>query len=704
MSTESEPTFVNRELSWLSFNARVLQEAQDHRVPLFERLKFLAIYSSNLDEFFRVRVASLRSLLRLKKKAVDKLGVHPAELLAQIHETVTVQQEQFGATFRQDILPQLEERGIRLIDDAALTDEQRSYLKQYFDENVREHVHPYVLGSQRTPFLENREIYLAVELWPKGQGVDLSAEEPRIGLVEVPSPPVDRFVWIPSDDDYNYVIFLDDVVRVALADLFSGFDVGSAYAIKLSRDAELYLDDGFGNNIVEQIRKSLKKREQGLPCRFLYDLHASYRVISYLEKAFGLADEDLVLGGRYHNLHDLADFPSFGLEGVKYKPMPPLPHPELEFASSMFDAIAQKDHIVHYPYQKFDYVRRLVEEASEDPDVESIWITLYRTTPSSAVVKALLDAARRGKKVTAFVEVKARFDEASNLEWAEQMEGAGVRTLYSFQDLKVHAKLLLIGRREADAHQWYAYLSTGNFNEVTSRIYADHGLFTADQRIAGEVRSVFSFLEGEEQDPSFEHLLVAPFHMRKSLNRLIENEMDAAARGETGRILAKMNALEDEKMIRKLYEASRAGVDVELIVRGICCLVPGVDGQSEHIDARSIVDRFLEHARLYIFHNGGEELNYLASADLMKRNLSRRVEVAFPVFDPDVRRELRQIMELQRRDNTKARTIDPEQLNEYVPRHGEEAVRAQADTYEWLRHKWQTAAAANENVSAAAGM
>lgn len=693
MSSDSEP-FVNRELSWLAFNERVLQEAQDPRVPLFERLKFLSIYSSNLDEFFRVRVASLRSLLRLKKKAVDKLGLHPAELLTQIHETVTAQQEEFGRIFRRNVLPELEKHGIRLVDETAVSDDQRAYLRQYFDENVRRHVHPYVLGSQRTPFLENRQVYLAVELWPKGQGLDLSAEEPRVGLVEVPSPPVERFVWIPSEDDRQHVLFLDDVVRAALPDLFSGFDVGSAYAIKLSRDAELYLDDEFGDNFVEQIRKSLKKREKGLPCRFLYDLHASYRIIAYLKEAFDLADEDLVLGGRYHNLHDLRDFPSFGLEGVKYRRMPPLPHPDLEDAPSIFDAVAQKDRVVHYPYQKFDYVRRFVEEAAQDPAVESIWITLYRTGSNSDVVNALLDAARRGKKVTAFVEVKARFDEASNLEWAEQMEAAGVRTLYSFPELKVHAKLLLVGRREDDAHRWYTYLGTGNFNEVTARVYADHGLFTADQRIAAEVRRVFSFLEGEDQEPYFEHLLVAPFHLRKSLYRLIDGEIEAASRGDQGRILAKMNALEDEKMIRKLYEAGQAGVDVELVVRGICCLVPGVEGLSENIRAYSIVDRFLEHARLYIFHNGGDELYYLASADLMKRNLNRRVEVAFPIYDPDVRRELRQILELQRRDNTKARVIDAKQSNEYVAGSGEEPVRAQTDTYELLRHKWERA----ENV------
>lgn len=696
-----ESTFVDRELSWLAFNARVLQEAQDPTVPLYERLKFLAIYSANLDEFFRVRVASLRSLLRLKKKAVDKLGVHPADLLSRIHETVTAQQEQFGAIFRNDVLPELEKRGVYLVDDESISDTQRDYLKRYFDQHLRDHVHPHVLGSQRTPFLENREIYLAVELWPKNQRVDLSAEEPRIGIVEVPSPPIERFVSIPSTDGKRYVVFLDDVVRIALGDLFSGFDVRSAYAIKLSRDAELYLEDEFAGSIVDQIRKSLKKRERGLPCRFLYDLHASYRVISYLQEAFDLADEDLVLGGRYHNLHDLADFPDFGLEGVRYEKLPPLPHPELEFASNLFDAVASKDHVVHYPYQKFDYVRRFLEEAAEDPDVESIWITLYRTASNSAVINALLDAARRGKQVTAFVEVKARFDEESNLEWAEQMEAAGIRTLYSFPDLKVHSKLLLVGRREDEGRRWYAYLSTGNFNEVTARVYADHGLFTAEPRIATEVRRVFAYLEGEEAEPELEQLLLAPFDLRKRLYQLIEAEMRVAEAGADGRILAKMNALEDEKMIEKLYEASRAGVEIDLIVRGICCLVPDVEGQSENIRVRSIVDRFLEHARVYVFHDGGEERFFLASADLMKRNLSRRVEVAFPILDPDIRQELREILELQQRDNVKARIIDAEQSNQYAPDESRQPIQAQTATYELLRDRWLRARGAAELAAAA---
>ena len=689
MSKTDSYTYFDRERSWLSFNGRVLQEAEDSRVPLFERLKFLAIFSSNLDEFFRVRVASLRSLLRLKKKAKSKLGLKPRRLLREIHDVVTEEQERFGQILRGQILPGLEEHGIFLINESAVTDAQGAFLRDYFDEHVREHVRPLVLEHGEAPFLKNQQIYLIVELESPLEGVRLSTTHPQYGLVDVPSPPVPRFVCLPADDDRNYVMFLDDVIRYNLPGLFPKHQVAGAFAVKLSRDAELYLDDEYGDTVVEQIRKSLQKRDEGLPCRFLYDLHASYGTVSALMKMFGLRDEDLVLGGRYHNLRDLFDFPRFDLEHLAYRKLPPLDHPVLEHAESLFATIRAKDHVVHFPYQKFDYVIRFLKEAADDPDVKSVWITLYRTASDSSIVKQLIRAADAGKKVTVFVEVKARFDEASNLHWAARMEEAGIRTLYSFPDLKVHSKLALVSRKEGDETQWYCYLGTGNFNEVTSRIYADHGLFTADPRLTHDVRKVFAFLAGEEKKPTFEHLLVAPFYMREAFYDLIDNEAVAARTGAVGRMLLIMNSLEDQEIIDRLYEADQAGVRTEMIIRGICCLVSGIEGQSERTQIRSIVDRFLEHARLYIFHNQGDEKYYLSSADWMNRNLSKRVEVAFPVYDPDVRRELRQIVEIQRLDNTKARIIDAEQTNAYVEPGEMEQVRAQIETYEMLRSKLQ---------------
>ncbi len=688
MAKKSTYTYYDRELSWLAFNGRVLQEAEDARVPLFERLKFLSIFSTNLDEFFRVRVASLRSLLRLRKRTTSKLGLDPGALLREIHDVVTAEQERFGATLRGRILPSLEEHGICLVDETAVTDAQGAYLRTYFDEKVRPHLNPAILDNEDdVPFLANEQIYLVVVLEPLQERVRLSTARPQYGLVEVPSPPISRFVCLPTDDERKVVMFLDDVIRHNLPRMYPEHQVAGAFAVKLSRDAELYLEDEYGDSVVEQIRKSLKKRDVGLPCRFLYDLHASYDTVETLKERFDLGDEDLVVGGRYHNLRDLADFPRFGLENQKYRELPPLPHPVLEGSDSMFAAIKNRDHILHYPYQKFDYVIRFLAEAAEDPAVESIWMTLYRTASRSSVVEQLIRAAEAGKQVTAFVEVKARFDEASNLHWAERMEAAGIRTLYSFPHLKVHSKLALVSRNEGTEPTWYAYLATGNFNEKTAQIYADHGLFTADRRLTRDVRKVFAFLSGEEKKPAFEHLLVAPFYMRKEFYRLIDNEANAARSGSTGRMILKMNSLEDEGIINRLYDASAAGVDIELIVRGICRLVPGIEGQSEHIRIRSIVDRFLEHARLYIFHNHGDEHYYLASADWMNRNLSNRVEVAFPVYDPEIRRELRQILELQRRDNVKARMIDADQSNRYVDRDDEAQVRAQFDTYEMLRRR-----------------
>ncbi len=689
MSSSRRYGLVNRELSWLSFNERVLQEAQDPDVPVYERLKFLAIYSANLDEFFRVRVASLRSLLRLDETPQEELGIHPRDLLRQIHETVTAQQEVFGAIFRGAILPELADLGVFLLGPPDVSTAQSRFLSTYFDDRVRAHVSPVVLGRGEPPFLQDRQVYLAVELWPEGHLMDASAGTPQIGFVEVPGSPLERFVQLPARGSRRYVMFQDDVVRHRLPDLFPEFEIGGAYAVKLSRDAELYLDDEYFGSVAEQIRRSLSQRQRGLPCRFLYDLHAPYHVISHLKEVFDLDEEDLVLGGRYHNLHDLEDFPQFDLEGVTYEELEPLPHPRLETAASMFEAIRESDQVVHFPYQKFDYVIRFLREAVDDPQVESIWVTLYRTAPHSSVVSELIRAAETGKHVTAFVEVKARFDEASNLEWADRMRAAGVRALYSFRDLKVHAKLMLVGRREGSDLHWYSYLGTGNLNELTARLYTDHALLTADQRLSDDVRRVFAFLSGEDDDPEFDHLLVAPFCMRSSFYRLVEREVEIAQAGRDGRLVAKMNALEDAKMIRKLYAASVKGVDVTLLVRGICCLVPGVPGQSERIRVRSIVDRFLEHARIYVFHHDGADDMYLASADWMKRNLSGRVEVAFPIYDPRVRDELGEILDLQCRDTTKARIIDAAQKNEYAS--GEEGIRAQVDIYRMLEQKWRDA-------------
>ena len=682
--SSTEVRYVNRELSWLSFNERVLQEAESPAVPLFERLKFLAIFSSNLDEFFRVRVASLRSLLSLKKKKGKKRRLDPTRLLREIPEVALTHQERFGRVFREQILPGLSEAGIDLVDELGLPDEYRSTLEDYFIEHVEPLLEPSYLEDVGEPmFLKDQTVYLVVELQPV-QDIAVGSAGPRLGLVKVPSPPLSRFIDIPARGDRRYVVFLDDVIRHNLPRVFPGQVAAGAYAVKVSRDADLYLDDEFDHGLKQAIKKSLKKRDTGIPIRFLYDMRSPHVMVNRLKACLGLQEEDLILGGRYHNLHDLFGLPVGEAPEHQDPPLQPLAHPALEGAPNLFDVVSEKDRLLHFPYQSYGYVVRLLEEAAGDPDVDAIWISLYRVAQDSAVVKALIEAARNGKEVSAFVEVQARFDEELNLEWAEQMERAGVRTLYGRKGIKVHAKLALIRRREGDASRLYAFLATGNFNEKTARIYGDHGLLTADERLTEEVYRVFRILVGEEVEPAFEHLLVAPSDLRDRFNSLIDAEIEAARAGRASGITTKMNSLQDRGIIDWLYEASAAGVPIQLVIRGICCLRPGVHELSETIDGRSILDRFLEHSRMYLFHAGGAEALYLASADWMTRNLNRRVEVAFPIYDPDLRAELRHVLALQLADNTKARILDGDQSNRFVTADDNPSVRSQIDTYRYL--------------------
>lgn len=676
-------TYYDRELSWLSFNARVLQEARDPSVPLFERITFLAIYSSNLDEFFRVRVASLRSLLSLKKKSIRKLDFDPAALLNTIHTTVAAQQEEFGAIFRDEILPALRREGIVLLREGEATEQQRTFLHTYFRNEVRPHLNPlHVRENDDAPFLKNKALYLVAELAPEDSQLGLVPSEHTLGLVDVPAS-LPRFVWVPGLDSGQYVMFLDDVIRLNAGDLFPGYRVGQTFEVKLTRDADLYLEDEFRGGLIDRIKKGLARREKGVPCRFLYDHLTPHETVAFLQQRLGLTEEDMVPGARYHNFSDFLHFPRFGRDGLAYAPLPPLPLPDLEQADTLLAAISQKDRLISFPYHKFDYVLRFLREAARDPDVEEVWITLYRVAENSAVAEALIEAARNGKRVTAFVELRARFDEKSNVEWSERMKEFGVTVHYDLPGLKVHAKLALVVRREHAHERLYAYLATGNFNEDTARIYADYGLFTADPRLTQEVRRVFAYVTGENGEPEFEHLLVAPLNLRKQFYRLIKREARNVREGGVGYAVLKMNSIEDERIIARLYDASKAGVNVRMLVRGICCLVPGVDGQSENVYVTSIVDRFLEHARVYFFHNEGREDVYLASADWMRRNLNRRVEVAFPIYDPDVKRRLLDVLTLQVNDNCKARIIDPAQRNDYV-RNDEPPVRAQLDTYRCL--------------------
>ncbi len=669
-----KPVFIERDISWLSFNERVLQEAKDKSVPLYERIKFLAIYSSNLDEFFRVRVASIRSFGKLKKKTRHEMALKPNRLLKRIRSIVDQQQSEFGRIFKEEIKPGLASHGIHLVDNRQYTPEQKVFARQYFKEKIQPGLNHVYLQKDEVPFLENKSLYHIV----------VFENEDKMACVEITKH--NRFVVFPQEDGQNFITFLDDIMRVGIQEFFNDEKVTGTFAVKMSRDAEMYIDDEYAGDLLDKIKNGLKERDIGLPTRFLYDASMPDAVFRKIKNLFGLSKNDVIPGARYHNFNDFFGFPDpSGNANLHYEPYPALPHPELEGRKNMLGLISEKDFLVHYPYQKFDYTTQLIHEAANDPQVEFMKVTLYRVASKSAVAEGLLSALQNGKKVVAFIEAKARFDEESNLLWGNRLSEAGAMVRYSFPGIKVHTKLLLIGRREGGEIKHYTYIATGNFNEKTALIYSDFALMTADSRISDEVAQVFEMLEGRVILPKAKNVLVAPHTLRKGFEKLIDKEIENAKNGKDAWMILKLNSLEDEEMMNKLIEASQAGVKVKMIVRGICCLMPGVEGMTDNIEIVSIVDRFLEHARVYIFCAGGKEKIYLASADWMKRNLSRRVEVAFPIFDQKIKDTIRHVIDLQLTDNVKARVVDIGGSNKFVKGEGGgEPIRAQVEAYRFF--------------------
>ncbi|MEZ4962405.1 MAG: polyphosphate kinase 1 [Saprospiraceae bacterium] len=674
--TENLPT-LERDISWLSFNERVLQEAKVRSVPLYERIKFLAIYSSNLDEFFRVRVASIRSFRKLAKSTRIAMDLKPRKLLKQIRQIVQDQQAEFGRVFREEILPSLESHGIYMIAKTQFNAEQKTFALEVFNQKIAPDMKWQFIDHEHPPFLENKALYIIASF----------KNDARLALVKVNTEATGRFIVLPAAGNLHFVAFVDDVIRLALPGIFKGLDIEGTYSVKLSRDAEMYIDDEYAGDLLEKIKDGLKERQVGLPTRFLYDAAMPAELLKKVKASFRLSKYDLIPGARYHNFNDFFGFPNpAGLQELHDDPLPPLPHPELEATERLLAALDEKDFLLHYPYQKFDYVLRLLEDAATDENVLSIKITLYRVASKSTVCEALLKAVENGKQVTVFIEAKARFDEETNLFWGEKLQQAGAVVKYSYPGIKVHSKLLLIARQTEHGLKNYAYLATGNFNEKTALLYADHALMTANPKLADEVAQVFDLLEGRLLVPKCKRILVAPFSLREGFEKLIDTEIANAKKGIGAWMIVKQNSLEDKQMMAKLVEASQAGVRIKMIVRGICCLQPGVEGFTENIEIISILDRFLEHARVYIFANGGDEKMYLASADWMGRNLDRRVEVAFPVLDESHRREIRQIIDFQWNDNVKARVVDAVNSNRYRERReGERAVRSQVETYVFLK-------------------
>ena len=678
---------IKRDTSWLHFNARVLQEAADERVPLYERIKFLAIFSSNLDEFYRVRVASLRQFKKLSKSDRRELfSFKPKKELRTIRALVHDQQEEFGRIFRDEILPSLKRENIHLVHGDEMDEGQRDFAREYFDKNVQPHLQLHWLPANDEdehdlPFLKNGQLCLAAEF---AEEEAVAAQE--IALIPIPKKQTGRFVVLPPRaDDPNgyYVIFIDSIIR---ANLGRWLDrrVSFAYSFKMSRDAELYIENEFDGELHRKIEHRLAAREAGLPTRFLYDANMPKWMRKRLKKSLLLSKYDMIPGGRYHNFNDFFAFPlPEGRDDLQYPDLPPLPHPRLEDADGVLTTMEASDILLSFPYQQYDYVPQMIREAADHPEVTKIQITLYRVAGKSAVVTELLYALLQGKKVDAFVETKARFDEASNLFWGKQLEEAGAYVRYSYPAVKVHTKLLHIIREtpgENPIH--YSYVGTGNFNEKTAKLYTDHALLTCRPRIGKDVAQVFQLLKGKLILPNCKKLLVAPFTLFEGIMQLIDEEIARAKAGETAYLFLKMNSLEEETVIAKIREAAAAGVEVRMIVRGICRLQPGPD---ENIEIISLIDRFLEHARIYIFGGGEVEKVYMGSADLMSRNLHRRVEVVTPVEDPLLRLQLRRIMDMQWRDNQKARIISEERLNEFRQPFGE--FRAQTDLYNYFARR-----------------
>ncbi|MCY4489288.1 MAG: polyphosphate kinase 1 [Deltaproteobacteria bacterium] len=672
----------NKEISWLAFNGRVLQEASDPSVPLLERLTFLGIFSSNLDEFFRVRVAHLRRLEQIRAGARRLMGDDPAQVLQEIHAVVLKQQADFESTYR-SILGELRRHGISMVTEKDLNRDQQAFIEEFYQQKLRPNLIPLMINHlTEFPQLKDQAIYMAIWLYSSG------SRRSEYALIEIPTDVLSRFVILPRAGDRHYVILLDDVIRYCLKDIFSifPFDHFEAYTIKLTRDAQLDLDDDLYESYIEKISKGLKQRRSGAPVRFIYDNQIPRQLLKLLKDKMGLDDQSgpFIPGGRYHNFKDFMGFPRIGPKDLSAVPLPPLPHKHLDAETTFFKAIRRRDILVHYPYQTFDCLIEFLRQAAIDPKVRSIKMTLYRVARNSKIVNALINASRNGKKVTVVMELQARFDEADNVYWSERLQEEGVRVIHGVPGLKVHAKLILITRVSNRKTVLYANVSSGNFNETTARIYTDDSLFTVDERITSEVKRVFSFLESNYRRTSFKHLLVSPYDTRRKLTRLIDTEIKNAGKGLPAWIILKVNNLEDRGLIKKLYEASEAGVDVRLMVRGMFSLVPGVKDVSERIKATAILDRFLEHSRVMAFADGGDEKFFISSGDWMERNVDHRVEVACPVYDPSLKRRLKDLLDILWDDNVKARVLDKDLRNRYQPATGDRRTHAQEAIYAYL--------------------
>lgn len=676
-------TYNNRELSWLSFNERVLQEAQDHSVPLLARLQFLGIFSNNQDEFFKVRIANLMRLCRFRKQRQQRLigDYTPSELLVEVSRQTERAQEAFTRTYH-ELLHEMEQQGIFVVGEGQLTERQRAFCRDYFVSVVSPYLVPLILRkSVKIPFLPDGNAYLGVRM-SCGNG-----KNTRYAVIRIPaSTHCPRFVVLPSESGRHDVIFLDDIIRLMIDDVFFMFNYDhiTVHTFKIMRDAVLTIDDDISKSLFERIAEGVESRRYGEPIRLIYDREMPEDLLEMLARKLKLtAPGMLAPGDRYHLMKDLMRFPKVRPDLLTVNPVPLRHHDILPF-QSILKVVRRSDIFLNYPYHSFQHVIDFLREAAIDPRVERIAITLYRTAEHSKVINALINAAKNGKQVSVLVELKARFDEEQNIEHTDLLQREGVKVIYAIEDLKVHSKIVLVERRENSGIRGYAYIGTGNFNENTATIYGDFGLLTAHKGIVEDVRNVFQFLANSHKQFKYKHLLVSPYFMRDAFDELIDREIRNAKRGRRAYIHAKCNSLTDERIIERLYRASKAGVEIRLIVRGACCLQPAVPGMSDRIRAISIVDKYLEHARLFIFCNDGDERTYIGSADWMSRNLDRRVEVCTPILDKQIQKLLCKVFAIQWADNVKARDLADQVHNPYVQHSSDEpAHRSQTELYDY---------------------
>ena len=675
---------INREISWLSFNDRVLQEAADKRVPLVERIRFLAIFSSNLDEFYRVRVATLNRLSNLNTKVKELFGYNPKKTLTEIKSVVVRQERKFNHLFEDDIIKELAEQKIFIINEQQLNVSRGQFVRKYFRDKVLSTLVPVMLNDDALPELKDRAIYFLVKLTKVK-----TKEKIRYAIIEITTDGMERFIVLPESNNLKFVILIDDIIRYCLDDIFFIFEYDNieAYSIQLTRDAELDLDKEVSDKFIDALTKSLQKRSRGKPMRLLYDTDMPMDMLTYLVAKLDLTAEGLIPGNRYHNFKDFINFPNVGSSDLEYPKASPLPIKDLTAGQSIFAQIAKKDYLINLPYQSFDYIIHFLREAAIDPKVIEINITLYRLAENSRVINALINAAKNGKKVNCLLELKARFDEQANIYWTNRLEEEGLTVNYGILDYKVHSKICLVKRLEKGKNVYYANLATGNFNEKTAQLYCDYSLFTTNKDITGELVKLFEGLQKKVFYRGYKHLIVSPLESRAKIYELIDKEIAHAKAGKNAYIILKMNSISDEDVIAKLYDASNAGVRIQMIIRGMCCLIPGLEGYSENIQVISIIDKYLEHARVWIFGDDGNDLMFLTSADMMTRNLDHRVEVGFPILDPNIKKEIREIIDIQLLDNTKAREINQFNNNKYVRSRSKTAHRAQTDTYSYLKYK-----------------